>query len=416
MATVKVPYFVVKPGKAGANRHFWQPAKKLRAAGWAPRRLSDDLGIALGQAQSLNEQLVAWRLGRTVDGVPAPVAQGAVNTVAWLIERYRASRFFTDLRPSTRRGYGQWLAWIKDWADDGAAPVRAIDKGRVEKLYLGLRAEGTPAKANAVIRVLRILLEHGVTEGAIASNPARKPRLIGLVPSGQLWPRDAVELFVEAADKLGRHSVGTAVLINEWLGQREGDILRLPRSVYRNGSVHVVQSKTGASVVLPLDLVPHLVERLEAERRRQDDRHAARVRAAELAGVTGAVVRASTLIVSEETGQPYTEDNFRHVFAKVRDKMAAKLPGFDVDYLVAGHDADGELAMRVQVPELQFMHLRHTAITRLAEAGVPPQQIAAITGHTLKSCIGILDQYQVRTGKLAREAFRRRLEHEGNGQ
>lgn len=61
---------------------------------------------------------------------------------------------------------------------------------------------------------------------------------------------------------------------------------------------------------------------------------------------------------------------------------------------------------------LDFMHLRHTAVARLAEAGCELAEIAAITGHTLTSCAQIIDRYLVRTERLAERAFRRRMDAE----
>jgi putative transposase len=47
--------------------------------------------------------------------------------------------------------------------------------------------------------------------------------------------------------------------------------------------------------------------------------------------------------------------------------------------------------------------LRGTAATMLAEAGCTTPQIAAITGHSLKTVTGILDKYLARTRALAGE-------------
>jgi hypothetical protein len=49
----------------------------------------------------------------------------------------------------------------------------------------------------------------------------------------------------------------------------------------------------------------------------------------------------------------------------------------------------------------------------MGEAGVPPQQIAAVTGWKLKTCLQILERYNIITSKLAAEAFRTRLAAEG---
>ena len=47
--------------------------------------------------------------------------------------------------------------------------------------------------------------------------------------------------------------------------------------------------------------------------------------------------------------------------------------------------------------DLHFHDLRGTAITMLSEAGTTPQQIAPITGHSLKTVAVILERYLART-------------------
>jgi integrase len=56
------------------------------------------------------------------------------------------------------------------------------------------------------------------------------------------------------------------------------------------------------------------------------------------------------------------------------------------------------------ISDLHFHDLRGTAITMLAEAGCSTPQIAAITGHSLKTVTTILDKYLARTRTLAEEA------------
>ena len=82
-----------------------------------------------------------------------------------------------------------------------------------------------------------------------------------------------------------------------------------------------------------------------------------------------------------------------HVFAEIRAATARELKT-----VVREHEADAA----VPFTELQFMYLRHTAVTRLAEAGCTPQDIAGVTGHSLQAIDQIIDIYLVRTAKLAR--------------
>jgi integrase len=406
MATFKVRYLTSKPGKPGElPRYFWQPSSALRAAGWPSERVPPNHAsfsdanqleaAAIARAQELNELLDATRAKAAIEGArPAPPISS--RTLGDLIRLYQASDKFTGLEASTQRGYRQCLAKLEQWAAD--APVRAIDTVRIQNLKRGL--SGTPSYANATVRVLRLLLAFGRLQGWLVHNPAERPGLVNLEASGLIWPRGAVDVFVAAADKAGYHSVGTAVLLNEWLAQRQGDILRMPRSVIRNGALVLRQSKTGAGVTLPFAMVPRLATRLEEEMARQ--------RAREEAGKPAA----TTIIVSEETGAPYKADNFRHVFARIRAAAAKVQPVFEVDYLLPGRDMADPGAFQVRMEDLTFMHLRHTGVTRMAEAECDPGLISSVSGHAEASVNTIIERYRVRTAQMARLAFQRRMDAE----
>ena len=62
------------------------------------------------------------------------------------------------------------------------------------------------------------------------------------------------------------------------------------------------------------------------------------------------------------------------------------------------------------------MYFRHTAVTRLAEAGCPATLIRAITGHSLSTIEQILERYLVNTPALAAEAFKKRMAREEKGE
>jgi hypothetical protein len=91
------------------------------------------------------------------------------------------------------------------------------------------------------------------------------------------------------------------------------------------------------------------------------------------------------------------------------------MPSFATDYVVAGCNPDAEDAHLVRMEDLWFMPLRHTALTRLHEAGAGEGQISAITGHSLAAIKSILDRYLIRTGDLARLASAKRMEAERKG-
>ena len=408
MATIKVRYLTTRPSKPGLPpRYFWQPGPSLVAEGWRAERVPLDwasitdpdalLAAAIARAEQLNTHLDAVRASAGASAQDKPQVPLHQRSMTDLLADYQASQDFAGLAASTQRGYRQCLALIQAWAGD--APVRAIQPARIQ--VFRAKMAHTPAMANATLRVLRLVLEWARRNGWVSSNAATRPGLVGAAPSGIIWPAAAVEAFVAAADAEGRHSVGTAVLLNSWLGQREGDVLRMPRSIYRQGQLMVRQSTTGAGVALPIDMVPHLKQRLAEELDRitqaaQQDRRATPMQ----------------IILSEQTNAPYLSDNFRHVFARIRARLGDAV--FESDYLLPGRDMTAPDAFHVHAQELTFMNLRHTAATRLAEAGCTAELISAITGHELGSVTAILKRYMIRTASMARVAFQTRLDSEQN--
>jgi integrase len=401
MARKRIRYLTDRRGPHGL-RYFWQPSTVLRGQGWQLTRLPDDFAAAVAAAEQLNARVDAWRAGtgEGPNGEPPGRAAGkaaaqrapraAPGSVDALICAYRASRFWLGLAPKTQRVYAWCLEKISAWAGD--APASAITPALVEKFYQRLQVSGegerkeTPAKAAAVIRVLRLLLAAGqrleVRPGVpyVTGNAAARPGLtVKRQREPRLWSAEDIAAMVAAADRLGWRSVGTAILLNSWIGQRLGDVLALPRWDVAAGALVFCQNKTGRTVSLPVHLVPALVERLTAEAQRP-----------------GAVQSPTHALVHDHTGKPWRPDTFGHVFAEVRAHAAKARPS---------------------CADLWFMELRHTAVTRLHEAGVDALGIASITGHSEAGVSAILGRhYLVRTARAAERAFRQRLTIERGGQ
>src|SRR3546814_9838420 len=133
--------------------------------------------------------------------------------------------------------------------------------------------------------------------------PPRSTRTDTLFPyttlfRSRIWTPREIEFFASHADEMGRWPVGTAVILNEWIGQREGDVLGMLRSAYQDGALRFEQSKTKVDIDLPVDLVTHLFQRLCEEAARWAARR----------------VTPTTMIASEATGQPYRIESFGHAF------------------------------------------------------------------------------------------------------
>jgi integrase len=355
MGRFTVRYLVAKRQK-GHVLYYWQPKGILREAGFLPRRLAErtnDLADAIREAEALNRELDAWRAGQR----PVAVQPG---TMPWLVKLYRSDPRYCDLAAKTQRGYDQCLAIIEAWSGRaGHPPLATIQRKHVAIFYRSMAA--TPAKASAVLRVLRLLLAFAVDQGELDRNPAEKMRLKVSPPRDQIWMPEQIETFVATAETKGRASIGLAAELGAGLGQREGDCIRLGWSQYDGSAVQLRQRKTGKLIAAPA--IDSLRRALDAAPR-----------------------TAVTIVVSERTGRSYTEDNFTHLFREIAD--AAGLP-----------------------PDLQFRDLRRTAVVRLAEAGCSVPEIAAITGHSLRTAAQILEVYLPRNATMARNAITRLEEY-----
>jgi hypothetical protein len=399
---MRIRYLIERTDAAG-TRFYWQPGADLRASGWLPQRLRTAEGLpcrtraeAAAAAERINADVDAWRAGQPAPTAPGKPARGRApaGSVSALITDYRASRWWQQLAARTRKDYGWCLDIIEEWAGD--QPARAVTAPAVQALHdsLARRTEGagrarrvieTPAKAAAVIRVLRLLLAAGIRLGYVASNAAARPGLSHTRKrEPALWSAAQLAHMAAVADRLGWRSVATAMHLNGWIGQRVQDVLDLPPYATDAGALVIAQGKTGRRVALPIHLVPDLVARLAAEAARP-----------------GAPRSLSHLLLHDRTGQPWRLSTFEHVFADIRAAAAAGLPATA---------AEPELPPMPGCAALLFRELRHFAVTRMHEAGVDEQGIAGITGHTPQSVGAMLHRhYLIRTARAAEGAFRKRL-------
>ena len=244
------------------------------------------------------------------------------GSVAAIVTAYKASPEFLTLRERSRWEYSLYLDIIcEGW---GPLPVTGLQR----KHILGLRDKfaETPGKANKVVMVLRILLSFAVERDYLAQNPAKDIKKLKMGEGHATWPDASVDRFLVSAAP----TMVLALKLALYTGQRQGDVLRMCWSDYDGERIHVVQSKTGARLWIPIH--DTLREALEAEK------------------------RVSPIILTTTTGKPFVSASyFRKQFAAaVRD---AGLIG------------------------LTFHGLRYTAVAKLFEAGCTVKEVASITGH-----------------------------------
>lgn len=268
-----------------------------------------------------------------------------------LVRDYSLSPEFGKLADSTRIEYRRMLT--KAEATFGDMPIAALEDPRVRQEFMSWRAkvakESGDREADNRLSIISAMLSWAKENGLVMSNHISGFRRLYHVDRSELiWLPEHIHAFMAVAPiELQR-----ALIIALHTGQRQGDILRLAWSNYDGSLISLRQGKSGRRVEIPCT--------------------------AALRRMLDGIERGAAVILTTKTGRPWAARYF-----KAQWEQATKAAG---------------------ITELHFHDLRGTAITMLAEAGCTTPQIAAITGHSLKTVTTILDRYLARTRALAGEA------------
>ena len=251
------------------------------------------------------------------------------GTMSALIVDYYTTAKWVQLAPNTRTTYRGILERLR--AEHGHRMVADLTSDRIERL-LDEKAN-TPAAANNLLRMFRILMPLAIKRGMIKTNPAATVEPLKIKSDGfHTWTEAEIEKF-ETQWLVGtRERLAFDLLL--YTAQRSGDVRRMGPQHVKGGYLTVKQEKTGAELELPV-LAP-------------------------LAASLAAYRSGHLTFLTTQHGKPYTAKGFGNWFSDAAQK--AGLP--------VGCAAHG---------------LRKAAATRLANAGASSSQIMAWTGHkTLK--------------------------------
>jgi integrase len=276
-----------------------------------------------------------------------------------LVRSYTLSiEFETKLAESTQREYRRMLT--KAEPKFGAMPIVVLDDPRVIRDFLDWREaiarSSGEREADNRLSAISAMLTWAKEHGRLTTNHVKGfRRLYHSDRSEKIWLPEHIDAFMKAAPI----EMQRALIIAVHSGQRQGDILRLAWSGYDGSSLSLRQGKRRRrGVEAPLITIPCT----KALRRLLDG-----------------IPRVSPVILTTKTGQAFKKRYFAELWER-----AAKAAG---------------------LVDLHFHDIRGTAITMLSEAGCTPQQIAPITGHSLKTISVILDRYLARTRGLADQAI-----------
>lgn len=351
MRTVQIrkpKYLVEKPRKNGRSAFYFQVPERIRPEGWPPTvRLSSDRTKAICEAEENFERMEAER--------SRPRRLHHHGSLPWLIRSYEQTKKFKDKAPKTKSSYDYCSRIVMQWSSHSDhPPIKKINRPAILKFLSSM--DETPSKRNHVSSYLRTLLNHACDIGLVETNPAAGLALTQPEARIRLWDvEQEFEPVVAWLERNGRHQLATAMHIARSIGQREGDVLSLmePRD-YSNGRFSFYQSKTNAHV--QIDAPAQLKARISS---RPDGQ--------------------LLLVANEKTGKKY---NQRTLTKWIR--LATRSLGLE---------------------DLQFRHLRHTCVAEMARAECTVPEIAAVTGHSIRTVGNILRYYLPRDNDVARNAI-----------
>lgn len=138
-------------------------------------------------------------------------------TLSWLLDEFAKSAQYAELAPGTRKHYNTCARIAKTFATKAGPPlgdlhVSKLSAPAVQRIVDKIAADGTPTKANALLRYLRRVFRWGVNRGLCGSNPAKgveqaKERRAGRMPSPETMA--AVRDFAKARGALKAHTEGS---------------------------------------------------------------------------------------------------------------------------------------------------------------------------------------------------------------
>jgi integrase len=286
-----------------------------------------------------------------LDGVKAQAVNvGAGRTVpgsldALCVSYYRSPEF-RGLEASTQKVRRYIIERFR--AEHGKKPVPRLGRAHIKDI-IGAKAN-TPQAANNLLKVLRILLNHAIDIGMIASNPAIGVKRYRSHGEGFHAWTEAEAVQFEAA-----HPVGTtarlAFVLALYTAQRVSDIVRMGWQHARGDRIAVRQQKTNKPLLIKMH--PELVR------------------------VLASVPKGNLSFLVTERGAPFTPAGLSNWFGK-------------------------------QCREAGLRHcsahgLRKLALTRRANAGASAAMLKAFGGHETSKEVE----------RYTREADQARLDEQG---
>jgi integrase len=351
---------VVRANIRGVFPTYKTPKDGTRRTYWYHRATGSRLHGEPGSSEFIADLAAAEKLMRNR-------LAGTFNN---LVRLFTLSVEFDErLQPSTKVEYRRMLT--KAEAEFGDMPTAALDDPRVRRDFMDWREKvartSGEREADNRLSAISAMLTWAVERGHISVNNLRGfRRLYHADRSEIIWLPEHIAAFMAAAPI----QMQRAMILALHTGQRQGDLLRLPWSAYDGSNITLRQGKARRG---KKPSPPVVVPCTAALRRMLDG-----------------MERTSPLILTTKTGQSFKKRYFARLWDETTTAAGLEcvtLPGLN------------------EPVRLHFHDLRGTTVTLLSESGSTPQQIAPITGHSLKTVHRILEHYLARTSGLAEQAI-----------
>lgn len=287
-----------------------------------------------------------------------------------LIRQYTTSPEFTiKLRQSTQIEYKRMLTSSEQ--KFGRMPIGVLEDRRIRSDFLAWReqvfASSGPREADNRLSIISAMLTWATDRSIISVNHLKGfKRLHRSDWSEIIWLDEHIDAFMKVAPiELQR-----ALILALHSGQREGDILQLNWTAYDGETLKLRQSKSArGGRAAPLVTIPCTQT---------------------LRDMLDGMDHTTARIITTRTGKPFEKRHFCRLWKQT--------------VLQAGLSQIAQPGV-AEPRTPRFHDIRGTTVTILSVAGSSPQQIAAITGHSLRHVTSILERYLARPRTLAEEAI-----------
>lgn len=167
------------------------------------------------------------------------------RNLARLMDSYERSNRFTRLAARTKADYRKQLDRLGKVMGD----LDPADLLRRDVIRLRDANARNYRKANYLVQVLKVVLEHGIDEGWLRENVAKGVQLLTSPHAPrEPWPQAMIDAY--RATATGRELLLFELCLGT--GQRIGDVLAMKWGDVIDGGIQVTQNKTGKRLWVPL--------------------------------------------------------------------------------------------------------------------------------------------------------------------